>query len=95
VTWKQYGCDVSQEFRVETEIMIAEASCREAMLAATPKLCTSAKSPCRNGEHAEDLIQATLPQACATLSRRLPAPAFLNMVSENDGPHKVVIAWPD
>jgi hypothetical protein len=97
--------------------MIAEASCREAMLAAIPKLRASAKSPCRNGEHAEDLIQETLLHACAnitsvkprislteakamlpsnitsgvTLRSTFTPPAWLNMVSENDGSHKVVL----
>jgi bacterioferritin (cytochrome b1) len=56
----------------KTEIMIAEASCREAMLAAIPKLRASAKTPCRNGEHAEDLIQETLLHACANITSFKP-----------------------
>jgi DNA-directed RNA polymerase specialized sigma24 family protein len=56
----------------KTEIMIAEASCREAMLAAIPKLRASAKSPCRNGEHGKDLIQETLLHACANVTSFKP-----------------------
>jgi Sigma-70 region 2 len=99
--------------------MIAEASSREAMLAAMAKLRASAISLCRNGDHAEDLVQETLLHACANITSFKPrvglteakamlppnipitsgvtlrstctAPAWLNMVSKNDGSHKVVL----
>ena len=42
------------------------------MLAAMPKLRASAISLCRNGDHAEDLIQETLLHACANITSFKP-----------------------
>jgi RNA polymerase sigma-70 factor (ECF subfamily) len=52
--------------------MIAEASSRDAILAAMPKLRASAMSLCRNGDHAEDLVQETLLRACANITSFKP-----------------------
>jgi RNA polymerase sigma-70 factor (ECF subfamily) len=52
--------------------MIAEASGRDPMLAAMPKLRASAIFLCRNGDHAEDLVQETLLRACANITSFKP-----------------------
>jgi RNA polymerase sigma-70 factor, ECF subfamily len=52
--------------------MIAEASGRDPMLAAMSKLRASAISLCRNGDHAEDLVQETLLRACANITSFKP-----------------------
>jgi RNA polymerase sigma-70 factor (ECF subfamily) len=55
-----------------TEIVISEASSREAMLAAIPSLRAFAISLCRNGDQAEDLVQETLLRGCANISSSTP-----------------------
>src|SRR5262245_37415109 len=50
------------------EVMTAQASSRDAMLAAIPKLRAFAISLCRNGDYAEDLVQEALLRACANIT---------------------------
>jgi RNA polymerase sigma-70 factor, ECF subfamily len=57
--------------------MIAEASNRDAMLAAIPKLRAFAISLCRNGDHAEDLVQEALLRACANITSFKPGTNML------------------
>lgn len=57
--------------------MITEASSRDAMLAAMPKLRAFAISLRRNGDHAEDLVQETLLRACANVTSFKPGTNML------------------
>jgi RNA polymerase sigma-70 factor (ECF subfamily) len=57
--------------------MIAEASSRDAMLAAIPKLRAFAISLCRNSDHAEDLVQEALLRACAKITSFEPGTNML------------------
>jgi RNA polymerase sigma factor (sigma-70 family) len=56
--------------------MIAEASSRD-VIAAMPKLRAFAMSLCRNGDHAEDLVQETLLRACANITSFKPGTNML------------------
>jgi RNA polymerase sigma-70 factor (ECF subfamily) len=57
--------------------MIGEASSRDAMLSAMPKLRAFAMSLCRNGDHAEDLVQEALLRACANITSFKPGTNML------------------
>jgi RNA polymerase sigma factor (sigma-70 family) len=57
--------------------MIAEASSRDAMLAGMPKLRAFAMSLCRNGDHAEDLVQEALLRACPNITAFKPGTNML------------------
>jgi RNA polymerase sigma-70 factor, ECF subfamily len=59
---------LAKNLESKAEIMIAEASNRDAMLSAMPKLRAFAMSLCRNGDHAEDLVQEALLRACANIT---------------------------
>jgi RNA polymerase sigma-70 factor (ECF subfamily) len=57
--------------------MTLDTSVRTAMLAAMPKLRAFAISLCRNGDHAEDLVQDTLLRACANIISFTPGTNML------------------
>ena len=57
--------------------MTLDPSVRTAMLAAMPKLRAFAISLCRNGDHAEDLVQDTLLRACANIMSFTPGTNML------------------
>jgi RNA polymerase sigma-70 factor (ECF subfamily) len=57
--------------------MTLDPSVRTAMLAAMPKLRAFAISLCRNGDHAEDLVQDTLLRACAKIMSFTPGTNML------------------
>jgi len=59
------------------EVMTAQASSRDAMLAAIPKLRAFAISLCRNGDHADDLVQEALLRACANITSFKPGTNML------------------
>jgi RNA polymerase sigma-70 factor, ECF subfamily len=63
----------------KAEIMISEASSRDAMVAAIPSLRAFAVSLCRNGDQAEDLVQQALLRG------------FTNIKSFNPGTN--MLAW--
>jgi len=57
--------------------MLSEASSRDAMVAAMPKLRAFAISLCRNGDQAEDLVQETLLRGCANIRSFTPGTNML------------------
>ena len=63
---------LGKHLKPEAEITIAEASSRDAMVAAIPNLRAFAISLCRNGDEAEDLVQEALLRGFANIKSFKP-----------------------
>src|SRR3982074_3721860 len=61
----------------EQQLGALESTVGTAMLAAMPRLRAFAISLCRNGDHADDLVQDTLVRACANITSFTPGTNML------------------